>query len=426
MIADEPLSPRTGNPTGDDLRALLAGIGSDLIACGLPVDEVEEDVRCVAVRFGATAPQVVATPTSIVVALERGEPATVERVGAPLRLEQVADVTLARHQLLTDEVPWQDVQARLRGLRAAPSRIPSWIRDLSWVVIATGITLLMQPGWTNLAAAASAALLVVGLLHLSRRSRVVALLLPAMAAFAVSVVVLRVAQAGWIDGGALRTVFPAIAILLPGGLLATGISELIAAHMVAGASRLAFAVVQLAMAAAGIVMAVQLMQPDPALLVNDRIDQIGLIAPALGVVLIGGGIVVNEAVDVRMLPWIWLVLAITIAAQTLGQMWSPTTGVGTFLGAMAAVLGSRVVAVLRPRLSRVVLFLPSFWVLVPGSLGLLTVSQVELSPEQVTQTGGEVLTAIGAITLGLIFGSAFARRAAATLRRVRSDRHERS
>lgn len=383
------------------------------------MDEVEEDVQRIAVHFGATDPQVVATPTSIAVALASGEPAAVERVGAPLRLEQVATVTLARHQLLTDEVPWREVQTRLKSLRTAASRIPTWIRDLSWIVIAVGITLLMQPGWMNLAVAGSAALLVVGLIRLSRRSRTVASLLPAIAAFAVCAAVLLVAQAGWLEGGALRTVFPAIAILLPGGLLFTGISELIAAQMVAGTARLAFAVVQLAMAACGILIAVQLMDPDPALLANVRVDQIGFAAPIVGVLLIGAGIVVNEAVDVRMLPWIWLVLATTVAAQILGQLWAPGTGVGTFLGAMAATLGSRVVAVVRPRLSRLVVFLPSFWVLVPGSLGLLTVSQFELSPEQAVQTGGEVLTVIAAILMGFIFGATFARASAAALRRVK-------
>ena len=340
-------SPGTAPPTETELRALLAGIASSLIACGLPVDEVEEDVQRVAIRFGATDPQVVATPTSVTVALSRGEAATVERIGPPLRLEQVADVTLMRHQLLTDEVPWRDVQARLKGLRTAPSRVPPWIRDLSWVVIAMGITLLMQPGWMNLVIAGSAALLVVGLIRLSRHSRTTASLLPASAAFAACALVLLAARAGWIDGGALRTVFPAIAILLPGGLLFTGISELVAAQMVAGTARLAFAVMQLAMAASGILIAVHLVDPDPQLLVNTRIDQIGVVAPILGVVLIGGGIVLNEAVDVRMLPWIWLVLATTVAAQILGQLWMPGTGVGTFLGATAAVLGSRIVAVVR-------------------------------------------------------------------------------
>lgn len=413
---------RTAEPTGADLRALLANLGSLLIACGIPVDEVEDDVRRVGTRFGVADAQIVALPTSIAVALSRGESATVERVGPSLRLEQIASVTLARHQLLTDEVPWHDVRARLGAVRDAPSRMPTWIRDLSWVVIAVGITLLMQPGWMNLAAAGCAALLVVGVVRLSRRSRAVASLLPALAAFVACVLVLLVAEAGWLDGGALRTVFPAIAILLPGGLLLIGVSELVAAQMVAGTARLGFALVQLAMAACGILVAVQLLQPDPALLANVRIDQLGFIGPILGVLLVGAGIVITEAVDLRMLPWIWLLLATTVAAQILGQWWAPGTGLGTFLGAAAATLGSRVVAGIRPRLSRLVLFLPCFWVLVPGSLGLLTVSQVELSPEQAMQTAGEVLTAIAAILMGFIVGATLARAPAAAIRRVRTRR----
>lgn len=418
-MTTEESPTRIADPTGADLRALLANLGSLLIACGLPVDEVEDDVRRIGLRLGASDPQVVALPTSIAVALSRGESAAVERVGPSLRLEQVASVTLARHQLLTDEVPWHEVRTRLGTVRDAPSWMPTWIRDLSWVVIAIGITMLMQPAWMSLAAAGCAALLVVGVVRVSRRSRAVASLLPALAAFVACMFVLLVAEAGWLDSGALRTVFPAIAILLPGGLLLIGVSELVAAQMVAGTARLGFALVQLAMAACGILVSVQLLQPNPALLANVRIDELGFIGPILGVLLVGAGIVITEAVDLRMLPWIWLLLAATVAAQILGQWWAPGTGLGTFLGATAATLGSRVVAAIRPRLSRLVLFLPCFWVLVPGSLGLLTVSQVELSPEQAMQTAGEVLTAIAAILMGFIVGATLARAPAAAIRRVR-------
>jgi uncharacterized membrane protein YjjP (DUF1212 family) len=411
-------APTGTAPTDTELRALLAQLGAQLIACGLPVDEVEDDVRDVAIRLGRTAPQISATPMSIAISLASGEPAAVERVGGPLHLNQVADLTRIRHLLLTGSLSWREAQADLLALRSTPPGLPSWIRDLGWVVIAAGITLLLQPGWMNLLVACVGALLVVGLLWLSRRSPLVAILLPAIAAFVVCCMVLLVAQAGWMDG-AVRTVLPPIAILLPGGLLVTGVSELMAGQMVAGSSRLMFGVTQLLMAAIGIVLTAQVVHPAAGLLANIRIDQIGVLAPLLGVVAISVGIVLNESVPFRLLPWVAAVLAATLAAQSLGQVWSGHASLGTFLGAVVATLGSRFATVIRPQLPRLVVFLPSFWVLVPGSLGLLSVGQVT-SPDQAAQAGIGVAAAAGAVVTGLIVGSALARTITVGTRRLRA------
>jgi uncharacterized membrane protein YjjB (DUF3815 family) len=64
-------------------------------------------------------------------------------------------------------------------------------------------------------------------------------------------------------------------------------------------------------------------------------------------------------------------------------------------------------------------FLPAFWMLVPGSLGLLSVTELALDRGG---SGFVVVELIGAIALGLLFGSVLAR---SFRRLIRSSRaHE--
>ena len=58
-------------------------------------------------------------------------------------------------------------------------------------------------------------------------------------------------SAGWLEG-ALRTLLPPLAILLPGAVLVTGLSEIAASAMVAGVSRVGYGLVQLLLFALGI------------------------------------------------------------------------------------------------------------------------------------------------------------------------------
>jgi uncharacterized membrane protein YjjB (DUF3815 family) len=69
-----------------------------------------------------------------------------------------------------------------------------------------------------------------------------------------------------------------------------------------------------------------------------------------------------------------------------------------------------------------VIFMPAFWLLVPGSLGLLSVTQLAINPGQTTTTGIDVVAVVTAIALGLLVGSAVARSVRTLLRPARPDR----
>ena len=195
-------------------------------------------------------------------------------------------------------------------------------------------------------------------------------------------------------------------------------SELATGDMIAGSARLIFGLVQVLLFTLGVVGAARVFALPSAALENVRVAELGWWAAPLGLVLICAGIGLIESPPVRLLPWILLVLVLAFAAQALGQHYSGPV-LGSFLGAVAASTGSYLVEAFVPDLPRLVVFLPSFWLLVPGSLGVLSATQLALDPAGSTATVLGVLTVVVALTLGLLCGTAVAQSVRRALRRSR-------
>jgi uncharacterized membrane protein YjjP (DUF1212 family) len=414
MSAAIPLDEEAG------VRTLLVYLGTAMVATGQPVGEVEDELTEVSVLLGYPEVQIAAAPTGVTLSLASGHPSTYEAVSGPLRLDQAAQVRTIRHRLLHGSLDVDDAADLLLALRAQPPRYPAWLADLGLVGIATGIAFIVQPGWPNVAFAAAGAVLVAGLTRLSRRVTLLAALLPTVAAFLVACGVFAAADAGMLDGP-LRTLLPPLAVLLPGGLIVTAMSELAAGDMVAGSSRLIFGIVQLLLFTLGIVAAVRLLGVPLSALQNVRVDQLGWWATPVGLVLISLGIGVLESPPLRLLPWITVVLVAAFAAQTLGQRYSGPV-LGSFLGALAASTGSYLVEAVKHNLPRLVVFLPSFWLLVPGSLGLVSTTQLAVDPGTAEPTVLGVFSVVSAIALGLLVGAAVAQAVRRALHRARRGR----
>lgn len=402
----EPAAPppgRRGEDRDTATRALLAHLGTAMIATGQPVQEIEEELGEVGARLGYPQVQTAAGPTGIVVSLTDGGAATYRAAPPGLRLHQSASVRRIRHQLVRGELTTGAARDQLEAVARRPVRHPLWLVALAWPVLAVGIALILQPGWANVVAAIVGAVLVFGLVQLAERFQLVKALLPTLAAFLVSVIVFGAADAGLLEGP-LRTVLPPLAVLLPGALVVNGMSELAAGHMQAGAARLTYGLVQLGLFALGLLMATTLLRVPASVLSNVRVDEIGWAGAPVGLLLIGVSICLMEGVPLRMQGWVLLVLSLAFGAQLAGQELG-SIGLGGFLGAIAASLGASAVELRRPQLARLVLFLPAFWLLVPGSLGLVGVTELAAGRASASDVAVGVLGVVIAISLGLLVGS---------------------
>ncbi|NUQ32138.1 MAG: threonine/serine exporter family protein [Dermatophilaceae bacterium] len=356
-----------------ETRALLAELGTAMIATGQPVQEIEEELAEVSTRLGYPEVQTAVGPTGLMVTLTPGGPSTYRSAPAGLRLHQSASVRLIRHQLVLGELTIAAARDELAATAKRPVQQPAWLVALAWPVLAVGIALILQPGWANVAAAAVGALVVLALVQLAERYEVVKALLPTLAAFAVSLLVFGAAG-----------------------------------HMQAGSARLTYGLAQLGLFALGLLMATAVLRIPTSTLVNLRVDDIGWAGAPVGLVLIGASIGLMEGLPLRMQGWVLLVLSLAFGAQLAGQELG-SIALGGFLGAIAASLGASVVELRRPQLPRLVLFLPAFWLLVPGSLGLVGVTELAAGRESATDVALGLLGVAIAISLGLLVGSSIGR-----------------
>lgn len=400
-----------------EARRLLATLGTAMVATGQPVHEVEEELRIVAIRLGWPEAQISAGPTGLTVALAPGDPATYQAVSSALGLDEADEVRLLLHQLRIARLSPGKAQEQLAALTARPPRYPTWLVGLGWVGFSVGIGLILQPAPISLAVNALGAVIVWALVRASHRVAFLSKVLPTVAAFAVACLVFTADELNLLEAP-MRTLLAPLAILLPGSALVTGISELAAGAMVAGVSRLGYGIVRLLLFAMGIVAAVALFQVPPQDLNNVRVDQLGWWSSPVGLVLIGVGVSLMQGARGPLMLWITLNVAISFLAQTVGQQIGGAP-LGGFLGAAAATLGAALVEMIRPKLPRLVVFLPAFYLLVPGSLGLLSVTQLAVDPDNLTATGFSIAVLIVSIALGLLFGSAAAQSIRATWRRAR-------
>lgn len=395
-------------------RRLLAYLGAAMIAGQYPTHEVEDEVRRVARFLGYPSCQIAALPTGIMLSLGSGEPSTYERAGAYLSLDQLTELNQVRQDILDGRLDEESAVTALTTLRSKRPRFGSWGMIGGGTVMSTGVAGIMQPGLANMLYVVVASFVVMLLLHLSSGRTMVRTLTPPLASFLVA------AGAFWLSSqnlliGPMRTVLPTLVVLLPGAGLVTGMAELAANQAVAGTSRLVNGIVQLMLLAFGISIAAWVLDVPIAEFVNFRVTEWNALTPIVGLALMCLGIMFMESVNWRLWPWIAAVLVLTFLAQLFGQNLGGSGNVAGFLGAFTAAFASSMASLLRPGLPRLVAFMPSFWLIVPGTLGLFSSTQLGAEPSLALTTIISIVTVLASLSMGLLFGMAASRGVAKTL-----------
>lgn len=398
-------------------RRLLAWLGAGLLAGGVPVHEAEEDVREAARALGHPEVEVGCFPTALHVALAPGRASTFEKVDGGLRLDQLADVSAIHAGLRTGRTGADSALAHLATLRAQPHRYPRLGLPLGVVLSAAGIALVLAPAWSSLVLAVLVAPVTALLIVLAGNHPTLRTVVPLAAAFVTASAACWAQGQGVVDAPLWTLVAP-IAVLLPGATIVTGLTELAAGAMVAGTARLGHGTTQMLLFALGVGGAVAVQRVPAEVLQQPRPVELGWWAPLVGVVAVTLAIALMEALPLRSMPWLLITVLGTYLGQLLGQELLGSRWAGAFVGALAASLGASVVEFLRPQLPRAVAFLPCFWLLVPGSLGLISVSQIEVGAGAAAQAVLEVTVVVVAIALGVMVGAALARPVRVVARRL--------
>jgi uncharacterized membrane protein YjjB (DUF3815 family) len=184
--------------------------------------------------------------------------------------------------------------------------------------------------------------------------------------------------------------------------------ELAYGDMVSGSSRLITGIVQLVLLAFGLAAGAILVGYRPENLVDATQEIVAAPwmhwAPWAGVVVFGTGAFLHFSAPRNSLPWMLFVLLITFGAQQLAANFVGYEVSGFFGMLVATPLGY----LIQFRFNgppAMVTFLPSFWLLVPGALCLLSIKH--MLSDRVAGVDGLVtaVIAIASVALGTLMGA---------------------
>lgn len=404
----------------------LVRLGEAMIDTGSPIVQVNSTLQRVAAVNGLPETAVVTFPTALVVSVPQHgtvQTAVTTAGSRALRLDQVADVLDLAHAASRGDVGPRDGLQALTAIVLSDPVSSTARRAVGYVAVAAGLSLVLGAGWLDVVVAAVLGGVVAALTTATRRVPAVYQgLLVALCAFVVAVPVLLLVRTGW-PVGLLAPLVAPLVTFLPGALLTTGVIDLATRQMIAGSSRLAAGVMQLVLLALGITAAAGLVGVPAAEVGSASSGQpLGWAGPWAGVLVYAVGVVLHNDAHRAALPWITLVLVVAYAGQVLGGVLFGAV-VSSFVGALAMTPVAMLAAARRGGPPFLVTFLPGFWVLVPGALGLVGVTSAlgrstDHAVATIVTTGVSMVAISLGVLAGLALGSGVQRRLAPDAPRI--------
>jgi len=352
----------------------VAKLGAAMAGANYPVTMVRSVMEQTARAYGLDH-EFLALPNYVQVGSASGEGIYIANPDFTVRYDQSFPLAKLVARAPSGTVSPQEGMAELERIRHLDKRFPLWITVLGYAVQSIGLALILQPTPWSLYGAAFLGLLVGALSVIGRRNEAIGYMLPTVCAFLVAFIVFKFDSRWHVGTDSLRALAAPLATFLPGAAITLAVIELATHHVVSGASRLVAGFMQIAQLAFGILIAAQIAGIADTDLVTTQVNRLGPWAPFVGVLVYGLGIWLNFAPPTKFLPWMVLMLYVAYAGQWIGNavLGSYASGFGGGLTLILFALAISHRPNTPPTMSLVV---PGFWLLVPGSLGFMGVTQL--------------------------------------------------
>ena len=393
--------------TGALLEFMLR-LGQAFLACGEQTAKVELILRRMASAYGIRRSRVVTFPTAIFISLQDRVEERVTLAEGPaqtLRLDQIADVYELGEAAQRGEVAPHDGLERLTEILRKTARFGVAGIVVGHTILSVGVSMVLVPSLTYVAVAALLGAIVGALKALNRNQPVLAVPLPVVAAGVVSVLVFLAVKYG-LPVDPLHALVPPLVSFLPGGMLTLGMVELVYGDMVSGSSRLITGFVQLVLLAFGLAAGAVLVgiSYDGLIEAAGELDKVAW-APWLGVVVFGLGVYLHFSAPRNSFWWMLLVLLLTFATQRVAAVFFGKE-ISGFFGMLVATPLGYLIQLRFKGPPAMVTFLPSFWLLVPGALGLLSLKHMLSDHAAGVEGLIAAVFALVSIALGTLMGAA--------------------
>lgn len=405
--------PSKLKPADEDAKVVLEfmfRLGQAYIGCGEQTATVELLLRRIANAYGLRRTRVVAFPTAIFISAQDGEEERITLAEGPtqtLRLDQISDVYELGLVAQRGEITPRAGLERLTAILRTTARYGMVGAIFGYMILAVGLALVLMPSAINIIAAATLGL-IVGAIKASNRNRpVLSVPMPVVAATIVSALVFLALKYGF-PVEPLHALVPPLVAFLPGSMLTLGMVELAYGDMVSGSSRLITGWVQLVLLLFGLAAGASLVGYSSENLVETTKDSIMVLpeawAPWAGVVVFGIGAFLHFSAPQHSLWWMLLVLLLAFGAQqlTIGLFGKGGSG---FFGMLVATPLGYLIQLKFKGPPAMVTFLPTFWLLVPGAMGLISLKRMLSDRVAGMDSLVTVVFALTSIALGTLVGA---------------------
>lgn len=405
--------PSSGQrPAGDDLGlpdpALALGeLGAALLDAGYAVTDVQRVLCEVAGAHSRSDITIGVLPSAVLIDNPAdGRTRLVNATGELMSFRQVAEVATIASAAQNAAEPPAVLRQQLHAVRDLSAKFPRPVAVLGSGLMSAGIAVVFRTTWWAVLIDFVLALLVGAVLIYGTGIKGLTALLPFLTAFGVSAVVYGLAPYLQTGGVTLFVVCAPLVVLIPGATITTGVVELAAGDVVSGGGRFVSGLILWAMLAVGIAAGAAVMSApvDGAGAVPAYPVPGWAVLPAVVVLAVGVGLFFDAS-------WSLIAVLVVVCTATYGLV--AITQIVTVAPVASGVAAAVMLPLLRllelhsPRWPAAVTFRPAFWLLVPGSLGLVAITQVSASGDAPSGQAllGSVVATVIAIALGVQIGA---------------------
>lgn len=359
------------DPSGEKLT-LITSVGEALNRSMYPVSQTKQVIHEINETYGnEISAEVFAT---YIIALDTpNNKVAVASTGSTFRFDQVAATDSLVDKLRSAAMPIPQALRELRAIADSPPLFGPVARILGFMMQALGFALCFRMSVPATLLAVGLSIPVAMVLLWSSLRGMLAALMPFLLTFLCALVIALWAVHGGVDDPVRLAVIPVVT-LIPGAGLTIALIEITAGDMIAGASRLVSTMVVLLSMAFGLALAIDIV----GLSSNQLQDVTSAQAPSwvlwLAAPIFAIGNILYSCTPRRL--WIWTVLfafGTFWLAQLLQSSMNSAFAAGIAMG-VALVAASAVNAHAKGRPSVLVIYMPTFWLMVPGSMGFVAFS----------------------------------------------------
>ena len=393
--------------SSNNLMEFLTELGMALTASGISVVDITSILERIAIAYNAKA-EILVFPTMLLLKLGENESAPLNVANQKpglLPLNQVSEIYELIYKAEASQISPIEGKKCLRRILSEKHQFGPLGILVGYILFSMGIGMLLQPTPEQLIVSGVLGAIVGILLIFGRGRTRFLLILPVVAALIVSSIFIWGIKAGLLTGS-VAMLMPALAYFLPGATLTTGMFELAYGEIISGASRVVYGTAILFLILFGVLVGIQITGISPQnFLVANSMNALGWWAPYLGVLIFGVGMYLFMSIRNKDLPWVILILYIAFFGQQTGNYFIGGF-FGAFSGSFLMAISGNIIERRDHKTPSFVSIMPAFWILVPGSLGFMSLATFMSQSYLAAVTDAAVVAmTIVAISLGLLLGA---------------------